>query len=167
MKTENRGARSARTTLVLVTFFAVLALAEACSSKDDNPTPNTGGTRTQGGSTAKGGSAGKGSGGTSSSGGTSQSGGNGASDTGGTDVGGEPGTGGTAGAGSEGGSGANGGSDVGGGGDGGASPDSTCPASDLGFLNRPSNSQCSKFPNTKARLPLLNADGSLPPLPGS
>ncbi|HWA74159.1 MAG TPA: hypothetical protein VG937_17570 [Polyangiaceae bacterium] len=167
MKTENRGARSARTSLILVTFSGVLALAGACSSNDDNPTPNTGGTRTQGGSSATGGSAGKSSGGTATSGGASQTGGNGgASDTGGTDVGGEPGTGGTAGSG-DGGGGANGGGDVGGGGAGGAGPDNTCPATDLEFLNRPNTSQCSKFPNTKARLPLLNADGSLPPLPGS
>jgi hypothetical protein len=165
MKTENCGARSARPSLILVTFFGVLALAGACSSKDDNPTPNTGGTRTQGGSSATGGSGGKSSGGTETSGGDGQTGGNGgASDTGGTDVGGELGTGGSAG---DGGSGANGGSDLGGGGAGGAGPDHTCPATDLEFLNRPNTSQCSKFPNTKARLPLLNADGSLPPLPGS
>jgi hypothetical protein len=168
MKTENRGARGARTSLVLVAFFGVLALAGACSSSDDNPSPNTGGKRTQGGSTATGGSAGNGRGG--AGGGGKQAGGSGgASDTGGSDVGGEPGTGGSAGAG-DGGNGANGGSDVGGGGSGGAAgsgPDNTCPATDLQFLNRPNSSQCSKFPNTKARLPLLNADGSLPPLPGS
>lgn len=155
MKTYMGGARSARTSILLVAFTTALAFSGACSSKDDNPTPNTGG-KAQGGARTTGGSAGNGTGGIATSGGTGTSGGSaGASETGGTDVGGEPGTGGTAGA-----------TDGGGGGAGGAGSDNNCPATDLEFLNRPNDSQCSKFPNTKARLPLLNADGSLPPLPG-
>lgn len=162
MKTDMGGARSARTGVILVALFSALAFSGACSGNDDNPTPSTGG-KAQGGARTTGGSDSS-SGGSATSGGAGQSGGSaGTGETGGTDAGGEPGTGGTAGAG-EGGSGASGGSDVGGGG---AGPDNHCPANDLEFLNHPNESQCSKFPNTKARLPLLNADGSLPPLPGS
>lgn len=156
-------ARSASTWLTATLLVWSLASAGACSSKDDNPAPSTGGRSGQGGS--GGGSQSGGApttGGAGDAGGAPADGGNsgeegGAGPRGGTDSGGAP---------SQGGAGNEGGGEIVGG-SGGEGAVNDCPATDLEFLNRASDSQCSAFPNTKARLPLLKADGSLPPLPGS
>jgi hypothetical protein len=132
------------TALVLVAG-GVLGLLAACSS-DENPAPgkppvvNTGG---GGGKAGAGDSdAGESSGG-SAQGGRAQGGGSQGGNAG------EAGEGGSAGEG-------------GGAGEAGAAPvDPSCPTTDLGFLNQPSNSQKSVFDNTKR----LGAHPTLPPLP--
>jgi hypothetical protein len=164
MTNWKRSARGTSTLLTAGLFAWSLAWAGACSSdEDDNPSPNTGGTGARGGSQSGGA---KNSGGTSSVGGSS-------GDTG-SGVGGSGASGGSATAGGEGGSGnvenagAESGGNTGGAGEGGTGGRvKACPATDLEFLNRPNTSQCAAFANTRARLPGLNPDGSLPPLPGS
>jgi hypothetical protein len=84
------------------------------------------------------------------------------------------GTGGSAGSGGAAGSGATDGGGTGGTGDAGSCNPKTgadgcfnCPANTNEFMNQchGASVQCSKFPNTQARLPKLNANGTLPPLP--
>jgi hypothetical protein len=176
MKNRKLSARGAHTWLAAACLTWTLAAVGACSSDDDNPAPNTGGTGAKGGSGggsqsggAKSGNGGTGTGGASSEGGTGDTGPGGTGEGGSGEAGGATNTG----AGAAGGA-ADGGTDSGGTNAGGAAGQggtgdtgSTCPATDLEFLNRPNTSQCSKFPNTKARLPGLNADGSLPSLPGA
>lgn len=51
---------------------------------------------------------------------------------------------------------------------GGADGSASCvaqPVTNQDFLNSCTNGTCFPFPNTKTRLPLLNADGTLPPVP--
>jgi|KBSMisStandDraft_5_1062788.scaffolds.fasta_scaffold368650_2 hypothetical protein len=149
MKSSNdRLLNRPRLTALVLVAGGVLGLLAACSS-DGNPTPgkppvvNTGGGGS-GGNTSSGGGeneAGESSGG-SAQGGRAHGGG---SQGGRANVG-DAGEGGGAGE----------------GGEAGAAPvDPSCPTTDLGFLNQPSNSQKSVFDNTKR----LGAHATLPPLP--
>jgi hypothetical protein len=176
MKNRQLSAHGAHTWLAAACLTWTLVSVGACSSDDDNPSPNTGGTGAKGGSGGGAQSGGERSnGGTTSTGGASNEGGTGdtgqggASDGGTAEPGGAPATGGVGAGGAPEGGAESGGANPGGAAGQGGTGDSgsTCPATDLEFLNRPSSSQCSKFPNTKARLPGLKADGSLPPLPGT
>jgi hypothetical protein len=142
----DRSLNRTRLTALSLVAGGVLGLLAACSTDGGNPTPsnpiiNTGG---GGGGGKAGGSvsdAGEDSGGTPqggrAQGGSSQGGNSNSSDAG------------------EGGS-------AGEGGEAGAPPvDPSCPTTDLGFLNQPSNSQKSVFDNVKR----LGAHATLPPLP--
>jgi hypothetical protein len=137
-------------------FLLLLAQISGCSEggndEPSKPPVVTGGANGTGGS-------GKGGSGNNSAGD-----GSGAEANGGNDSG-------EGGAGNTGATGNTGGDGAGGSPDNGCEPELTgddcwiCPENSEQYLNQCSSSQCSPFVNDKARLPLLNNNGTLPKLP--